>query len=48
MLLVVSVVHRVPSLHPYGFLLWLMRWITLLYLTCNSVRFCAFFTAYEA
>ncbi len=42
MLLLATVVHWTPNLHPYDYLLWLMRGVSTLFLASGSVR-CARF-----
>ena len=37
-----TIVHRTPTMAPYGYLLWTMRLIALIYLGSSIVRFRAF------
>ena len=39
MLLLATVVHHTPNLHPYDYLVWLMRGVSALFLASGAVRF---------
>ena len=43
-LLLASVIHRTPTLHPYDYLLWAMRGIAVMFLVTETVRFAEYFT----
>ena len=37
-LMLATIVHRTPTLAPYNYLLWAMRWLAVLYLAAEIAR----------
>ena len=46
-LMLATVVHRTPSLHPYDYLLWCMRFGALLFFAAEATRFAAVLGRFE-